>query len=350
MKSSSAKAGAAAPSPRHSTLETRRGRRVPNEPAEPSEPRKPGLHPRNPHGAGYDFPALIRRSPDLAAFVRPSPVGRDTIDFADPAAVLALNRALLRHHYGLEHWEIPPGYLCPPIPGRADYLHHLADLLAGNRTNNIPSGPSVRILDLGVGANCIYPILGVASYGWSFVGTDIDPAALANAERIIATNRSLAGRVELRLQRTPGKIFAGGTAPGERFAACVCNPPFHTSAAEADAGTRRKLRNLGLSMKRDPARNFGGRNRELWCEGGEATFVRRMIAESATHPGLCRWFTTLVSNSEHVPGLHGAIRAAGATALRTIDLAHGQKRVRIVAWSFQQSGSPARESRDRRRV
>ena len=370
--------GSAKAAPRHGvpaaqrTPETRRGRRVPIQtatsgkpagPTKPTEPRKPGLHPRNPHAAGYDFPALIRRSPDLAAFVRPSPVGRDTIDFADPVAVLVLNRALLRHHYGLEHWEIPPGYLCPPIPGRADYLHHLADLLADDKRGAPPSevgralrarpgdardypqaaargaagppSPAVRILDLGVGANCIYPILGVASYGWSFVGTDIDPAALANAEQIVAANRGLTGRIELRLQRDPEKIFAGVTAPSERFAACVCNPPFHASAAEADAGTRRKLRNLGLSLKRDPARNFGGRNRELWCAGGEATFVRRMIAESATHPGLCRWFTTLVSNSEHVPGLHGAIRAAGATALRTIDLAHGQKRVRIVAWSFQ---------------
>ena len=162
-------------------------------PTKPNPDRKPGLHPRNPHAAGYDFPALIRRSPDLAGFVRPSPVGRDTIDFADPAAVLALNRALLRHHYGIEQWEIPPGYLCPPIPGRADYLHHLADLLAEEERGAPPSEagralrarpgdarhypqaaargaagpppPAVRILDLGVGANCIYPILGVASYG-----------------------------------------------------------------------------------------------------------------------------------------------------------------------------------------
>ncbi|MBL9186060.1 MAG: 23S rRNA (adenine(1618)-N(6))-methyltransferase RlmF [Opitutaceae bacterium] len=306
----------------------------------PNLDRKPGLHPRNPHAAGYDFPALVRRSPELAAFVHPNPVGRDTIDFADPAAVVALNRGLLRHHYGIEHWEIPPGYLCPPIPGRADYVHHLADLLGG------PRGPAVRILDLGTGANGIYPLLGVAAYGWSFTGTDIDSAALANLERIVAANPALAGRIELRLQCDPRKIFAGVTAPDERFAACMCNPPFHASAAEADASTRRKLRNLGLSLKRDPARNFGGSNRELWCEGGEAAFVRRMIAESATRHGLCRWFTTLVSKDEHVPGLHGAMRAAGATALRTIDLAHGQKRGRILAWTFMHDPAAHRHSPD----
>ena len=41
-----------------------------------------------------------------------------------------LNRAILMHHYGVKSWDIPAGYLCPPIPGRADYIHSVADLLA----------------------------------------------------------------------------------------------------------------------------------------------------------------------------------------------------------------------------
>src|SRR5207302_9947853 len=81
---------------------------------------KSGLHPRSRQGARYEFPALIRSSPELARFVRLSPAGADTIDFGDPAAVTALNRALLKFHYGIAAWEVPPGYLCPPIPGRAD--------------------------------------------------------------------------------------------------------------------------------------------------------------------------------------------------------------------------------------
>ena len=43
----------------------------------------------------------------------------------------ALNKALLAHFYAVKHWDIPDGFLCPPVPGRADYVHHLADLLAG---------------------------------------------------------------------------------------------------------------------------------------------------------------------------------------------------------------------------
>lgn len=290
---------------------------------------KPGLHPRNRHGARYDFPALVRACPGLADFVRPNPAGDTTVDFADPAAVTALNRALLKLHYGIAAWEIPPGYLCPPIPGRADYIHHVADLLG------VPRGPETVVLDVGIGANAIYPIVGVCDYGWRFVGSDIDATALASAQRIVAANPALAGRIECRRQTTPANIFAGVVRAGETFAASLCNPPFHRSAAEAAAGTQRKLRNLsGRTASAKPVRNFGGRSHELWCPGGEAAFVRRMIAESAAQPGLCRWFTTLVALRENLPPLYRALGEVRPADVRTIDLAHGQKKSRILAWRF----------------
>eukprot|EP01035_Chromulina_nebulosa_P037995 gene37995-biopygen25212 len=77
-------------------------------PQNPALPR--GLpHPRNRHRDRYDFPALLRASPALAPFVVPHPLAGDTINFSDPAAVRALNRALLLADYGLAHWDIPPG-------------------------------------------------------------------------------------------------------------------------------------------------------------------------------------------------------------------------------------------------
>lgn len=307
-----------------------------NSPSSPAP--KPGLHPRNQHARGYDFSALVRSSPELKPFLRASPAGTDTIDFADPAAVKALNRALLQHHYGVAQWDIPPGYLCPPIPGRADYVHHLADLLAEGNGGAVPRGPAVVGLDLGVGANCVYPILGAAEYGWRFVGTDIDPVAIASARRIVAANPTLAGNIECRLQRSPQTLFKGVVHAGETFAFSMCNPPFHASAAEAAAGTTRKVRNLagGRPSARAPAPvlNFGGRGAELWCAGGEAGFVRRMIAESAELPALCRWFTTLVSKRDSLPAIHAALKKARASDVRTIELAHGQKKSRIVAWTF----------------
>lgn len=278
----------------------------------------------------YDFPALARSSPELAAFVRRSPRGTDTIDFADPAAVRALNRALLRHDYGVAHWDIPPGYLCPPIPSRADYLHALAALLGGRAQLR----SDVVVLDIGVGANCIYPLLGASAYGWRFVGTEVDAAALAVARRIVGANPALSPLIDLRQQHARSAIFRGVIRAGEQFAASICNPPFHASAAEAAAGTARKLRNLGGRAADRPARNFGGQSHELWCPGGEARFLRQMIAESATAPHLCRWFTSLVSKRENLPPLLRALEHVHATAVRTIPLRHGQKQTRILAWTF----------------
>lgn len=301
---------------------------------ESERPRKSGLHPRNRHAAGYDFVALVRSWPPLARFVRPGPAGTASIDFADALAVLALNQALLQHDYGVVHWDLPPGGLCPPIPGRADYVHHLADLLGEGSAGVPPRGADTVVLDIGVGANAIYPIIGVREYGWHFVGTDIDPTAIAWARRLVEMNPLLTGRVEIREQRTKAQIFAGVLAPGQRFAASMCNPPFHASQAEAAAGTQRKLRNLSGGTRGPLVRNFGGRSHELWCPGGEAGFVRRMIAESAQQPERCCWFTTLVSSRESLPAIERALHSVKPRQVRIIAMAQGQKKSRIVAWSF----------------
>ena len=88
------------------------------------------LHPRNQHREGYDFARLVAQSPELAAFAITNPLGQTTIDFQNVLAVRMLNRALLTTYYNIHFWDIPPNYLCPPIPGRVDYIHYLADLLA----------------------------------------------------------------------------------------------------------------------------------------------------------------------------------------------------------------------------
>ncbi|HET8715858.1 MAG TPA: 23S rRNA (adenine(1618)-N(6))-methyltransferase RlmF [Holophagaceae bacterium] len=291
-----------------------------------------GLHPRNRHRDGYDLQALAVGCPELGPFLRRSPRGGLTVDFADPAAVLALNRALLQVDYGIRGWDLPPGYLCPPIPGRADYLHHVADLLAEGR-GGIPRGASVRVLDLGTGANLVYPLLGQQDYGWSFVGTDIDPQALEAARRILAANPDAAAAIELRQQKDPGRILEGVLKAGERFDLSICNPPFFASAAEARAASRDKWRKLGRG-EQGARRNFGGQRTELWCEGGELGFIRRLAAESARHPEACGWFTVLVSKSANLPGARHALRQAGAAEVRTVEMAQGQKHSRFLAWRF----------------
>ncbi|MCO3062884.1 23S rRNA (adenine(1618)-N(6))-methyltransferase RlmF [Pseudomonas aeruginosa] len=294
------------------------------------------LHPRNRHLGRYDFPRLIAGSPELERFVILNPYGRQSIDFADPAAVKAFNRALLQQFYDVREWDIPDGYLCPPIPGRADYLHYLADLLGASHDGLIPRGPGLRALDVGTGANCIYPLLGHHEYGWRFVGADIDPQSLASAAAILAANPRFAAAIELRRQPDRRQIFQGLIGVDERFDMTLCNPPFHASLDEATRGSRRKWKNLG---KLDPTRtlpllNFGGQGAELYCEGGEAAFLAGMAEESRAFATQVFWFTTLVSKASNLPNLQERLKTLGASDIRVVDMAQGQKQSRFVAWTY----------------
>lgn len=285
------------------------------------------LHLRNLHRDGYDFAALVQALPALAGFVRPNAYGEASIDFANPNAVKALNQALLKLYYGVAEWDIPKGYLCPPIPGRADYVHYVADLLQGQ----VGVGP-VRLLDIGTGANLVYPLIAAQAYGWQCVGAEIDATALRNAQQLVEAN-GLQSQIAVRRQANPGAIFKGVIMPGEQFSVTMCNPPFHASASEALAGTQRKWRGLG---KRPPqALNFGGQSNELVCAGGEAAFLTAMIQESKAYAKQCLWFTTLVSKAANLPLVYRQLNRVQAVSVNTIAMAQGQKQSRFVAWTFQ---------------
>lgn len=301
---------------------------------------KPTLHPRNRHQGRYDFPQLIKSSPELARFTITNPHGKPSIDFANPEAVRVFNRALLKAQYGIHFWDIPADYLCPPIPGRADYLHALADLLAEENAGEIPRGLQIQALDVGVGANCIYPLLGNADYRWRFSGSDIDPVALASARAIIQANR-LDKFISLRQQGNRKHILTGLLATEERFDLTLCNPPFHASREEATRGSQRKWRALGKAdpKRKLPVLNFGGQNNELWCEGGEIRFVTQLVQESKALGQQVLWFSSLVSKASNLPGIEAALKKAGAVEQRVMEMGQGQKQSRLVAWTFQDASA-----------
>jgi len=295
---------------------------------------KTSLHPRNPHRFRYDFELLINNSPELKSFVNTNEHKIQTIDFSNHEAVKALNKSLLVTYYNIQNWDIPTNYLCPPIPGRADYIHYIGDLLATSNNGIIPEGENVVGLDIGIGANCIYPIIGNTSYGWNFVGCDIDEKALQNCKKIIANNSKLIDAISLQLQVEPRFIFKNIILPEDRFAFTICNPPFHASAEEAAKSALRKVNALEEIKKSNPVLNFGGQNAELWCKGGELGFITQMIYESVKYPMHCFWFTTLVSKKDNLSRIYKLLNKVGAVAIKTIDMAQGQKISRIVAWTF----------------
>lgn len=295
------------------------------------------FHPRNRHQGRYDFAALTAAHPPLAVKVRPNGYGELSVDFADPEAVMLLNQALLKLFYNL-NWQLPAGYLTPPVPGRADYVHALADLLASDNGGVIPR--DLDVMDIGCGANCIYPLIGNAEYGWRFTGTDITAEAITAAGQIVASNFGLQRAIRLRRQKDASSIFAGVVHKNERYHAVLCNPPFHSSAEEAASVGQRKTRNLGLG-KNAPL-NFGGHHSELWCDGGERKFVGQMIDESVTHADQIVWFTSLVSRKENLPALRDQLRDREAYEVRIIEMAQGQKQSRFIAWTFQPPASRAK--------
>lgn len=295
---------------------------------------KTNLHPRNLHKFRYDFELLINNYPKLKPFVGINEHQIETIDFSNPEAVKSLNTALLLTYYDIHDWDIPKNYLCPPIPGRADYIHYIADVLAESNNGIIPEGEAVQGLDIGVGANCIYPIIGNSVYGWSFVGTDIDEKALHNCSSIIEKNPKLIDAISLQQQMESRFIFKNIITPEDRFAFTICNPPFHNSKEEATKGSLRKVNNLNDTKTTTPVLNFGGQNAELWCVGGELGFITQMIYESAKYPMQCLWFTSLVAKQSHLSSIYKTLNKVNVAQIKTIDMAQGQKTSRIVAWTF----------------
>ncbi len=292
-------------------------------------PIKTTLHQKNKHRERYNFPELIAAHADLAPFVRVNNYSDDSIDFSYPDAVMALNKALLIHFYGIKNWSVPKGFLCPPIPGRAEYIHRVAEALELFNSNT-----KTHCLDIGVGANCIYPIVGVIDYGWTFVGSDVEETSLKNAQYIIDENPILNNTIELRKQSNRSNIFQGIIHPDDRFDLSICNPPFHGSQAEVSAGSMRKAKNLGQKKTNEPVLNFGGQANELWCEGGEIHFLQTMIRESVLFKTNCRWFTTLVSKQENLKPAYKTLKAVGASDVKTIEMQLGNKVSRILAWRF----------------
>lgn len=302
-----------------------------------SEKVKPTLHKRSKHHGRYNLDDLAKALPRLQAFMGTNKYGDLSIDFFDPAAVKALNRALLKRYYGVKYWDVPSGYLCPPIPGRAEYIHNVADLLSDSQQithAKVPRGSNVRCLDIGVGANCIYPLIGQSEYGWSFVGSDIDDVALFNAEEIVGKNPKISNSIEIRRQANQDLILKGIARENEQFDLCICNPPFHSSQKEALSGTQRKLKNLKGQQVEDPILNFGGQNNELWCTGGEVAFIGKLIEESQLYAKQILWFTTLVSKESNLEGLTIKLASTQAEEVKVLPILLGNKKSRILAWTY----------------
>ena len=315
--------------------------------SEKNQQEKARLHSRNKNRERYDLGALTTSNPELKNYIMPNKFGVESVDFSNPLAVKLLNKALLNHYYGIKNWEFPDENLCPPIPGRADYIHHIADLLGENNFGTIPIGDKITCLDVGLGASCIYPIIGVTEYDWKFIGSDIDPKSIASAQNIVNSNSSIKDKIECRLQKNSKDVFHGIIGKEDKIELIICNPPFHSSIEDAQKGTRRKIKNLSGKKVKTPELNFAGISNELICDGGEYKFIQNMIRESEKFSKNCYWFSTLVSKQSNLKGIYKLLEKSEANQIKKIPMGTGNKSSRIVAWTFL-SREEQKEWRDTR--
>lgn len=313
-------------------------------------------------------------------------------------ATTALCRALLLHDFGVR-WTIPGNRLCPTVPSRLNYLLWIEDLLAlggfcvpvdthasvgasaaslANRAALSPFGPCCSMdssqkleltecdypplgVDVGTGASCIYPLLGVALLGWRFIATEIDERSTEAARHNVELN-NWADRIDVRRvvaasscnerskahagasphssltpSQTHGTIHEGA-APilvgvlhaNEKAHFVMCNPPFFD---DSEAPTTRK----------DGVASSLAAPNEQFTAGGEVGFISRMISDSIQLGEQVIWYSSLVGRKASLPRLLEQLRHANVKHVRQTELAQGQTSRWAIAWSFVEGAAPRLE-------
>lgn len=291
------------------------------------------MHPQNPYQERYNLKRLAEDYTNLQKYIVLNRSGEETIDFSSSSAVYELNKAILLTDFKLTNYHLPKGYLIPPIPGRLDYLLHIRDFLSDKL--NVATDTKLRGLDIGAGANGIYCILGAQHFNWTMVGTESDAKATEIALANMQRTKALQDKIEIRHQENKGFLFKNTIQSHEHFDFTMCNPPFHSSKEEALKGSLRKLENLGASTdKQKIPLNFEGQANELWCNGGEALFIKRLIKESVLFQKQVSIFTSLVAKADNLPKIEKQLKKVKAN-YHVIPMNQGHKKSRFMLWWFE---------------
>ena len=287
------------------------------------------MHQQNPYSKRYDLKRLVKHHTLLQKYIILNPTGEETIDFSSSKAIYALNKAMLLADFKLENYDLPEGYLIPPVPGRLDYLLHIHDLLL--EKFNISKDTQLRGLDVGSGANGIYCILGAQHFNWKMVGIDSDAKAVEISNNNISHSKELKNKVDIHFQENKSFLFKNIIGSDELFDFMVCNPPFHSSIEEATKGSLRKLNNL--SSKKEFTLNFNGQTNELWCNGGETLFIKRLIKESVLFKKQIKVFSSLVAKSDSLTKIEKQLNKVKANFYISPTIT-GNKKGRYLFWWF----------------
>ena len=289
-----------------------------------------GMHPKNRYRYERpDFRRFVEICPEFRQYTTTSSTedGHVSVDFRNWDACRELVRLQFQEDFGIS-WTIPKPHLVPPIANRLNYLcfiHDLISLWSPEPKNR--ASYEYKVLDIGCGANLVYPLLGAVYFGWSFVGCDVNTDAL----RIAATNRDANPSISpcIILKKVASQPCQGNNGTrgiigsclddDDTFDACVCNPPFFSNFSD---------------MGQNPLTNYGGTSMEMVYPGGEESFVIEMIQDSAQHKHSIAWFSTMVGKKQTLKHAKKLLYSLGNTCIRTHELVQGTTHRWVISWSF----------------
>ncbi|EFA81716.1 hypothetical protein PPL_05710 [Heterostelium album PN500] len=279
-----------------------------------------------------NFKLLAEKYPKFDKFILNKNEKIYNIDWKDPDAVRELTITLLDHDFGLKV-NLPFDYLCPMITSRLNYLLWIKDCydrLAeqcfplpkdssdGNVSSRVSqSRSSVRAIDVGTGASCIYPLLGTRLFGWRFLATDIDSRSIEFARSNVERNQL---QREIQVIQVEKELILNNVIDEySRYEISICNPPFFED-----------LKQTKLNHKT----TCTGADNELVTEGGELQFVKRMIKDSLILRSNIKLYSTLLGRKKNVESVLTMLRDNNINCYTTTELAQGNCSRWVVCWSF----------------
>jgi|TARA_B110000914_G_scaffold218787_1_gene226532 23S rRNA (adenine1618-N6)-methyltransferase len=290
------------------------------------------LHNNNPFKTGYNFKELVKYNSRLVEYVNLNEFNKETIDFNSNEAIYELNRSLLLANFSLSKYYLPKGYLIPGVPGRLNYLLHLKGFI--HKKFNYSNEQQLRGLDVGSGANAIYCILGAQHFNWIMVGSEFDLTAIEVSKKNILSTKNLDKKINIRRQLNKSFLLKNIITENDYFDFTVCNPPFHSSKEEAAKNALLKANNLKKSEnKKAITPNFSGQANELWCNGGEQLFIKRLIKESILFKEQVKVFSSLVSKSNSLIIIKQQLKKVNAR-FYILPMNQGNKKSRLIFWWF----------------
>ncbi|PRP85949.1 methyltransferase-like protein 16 [Planoprotostelium fungivorum] len=280
------------------------------------------LHARNALRDRPDFKELGTKYPEFGKFLSEKASGKLQLDWTNGEAVREYNITLLKHYYNIT-LTLPSDQLCPPVANRANYIHWIEDLIQIDPASRAGRG-SVRGIDIGTGASCIYPLLGckINHPNWSFLAVDNDAQSLYIAEQNLNLNRqwlsdqNQSSLIQLRHVTDGTTLDYLGQ---ETYDFLMTNPPFFSDLEETQLNER-----VDATAKAT----------EVVTQGGEVEFVGKIVENSMRTKGQVTWYTAMIGRKIDLTVLERKLRQCGVPHVKTSELSQGKTTRWAIAWSF----------------